>query len=122
MAEETIPIEVVVHQFQMAVDYNLPIHEGHRDYGNLNIKTETKEAISDGNVAFQRRQDLLVKAVESLQALEADGYPNVPEYEVEDAVYDDLEVNAKTILAALSRYHRKAASVSEGEFVLEDPK
>lgn len=81
-----------------------PQIEGLHDFARLNLKPETLTAVQNATTDFQRRLDLINAALAALGDLSADKYPQVPEREVIQAVFDDLQDNVTTIEAAFSKF------------------
>jgi hypothetical protein len=81
-----------------------PIHEGLRDYAMLDITPETRTQVNAAIYAYDYRVALLTNVEKTLEALLAGGYPELEIPPVEAAVLQDLEMNQKTITAALRQF------------------
>jgi len=79
-------------------------HEGLRDYASLNLREETLAEVRSAIEVYDRRVLLLRAAQAALEALAADGHPELPVRTVAQAVHDDLDANAATIQAALAKF------------------
>lgn len=82
----------------------LPQLEGLRDFARLNLITESLTAVQAATVDFERRLTLVEGAISALDGLAADGYPEVPQRDVLQTVYADLQVNVTTIQAAFAKF------------------
>lgn len=87
-----------------------PEHEGLRDYAALNLHDESRTPVNESVLAYDHRRDLLNVAKAALEALMADGHPDIPAKEVTKAVFEDLQTNAATIEAALKKFRLAQAS------------
>lgn len=81
-----------------------PQIEGLHDFDRLNIKAETKSIVGSAIIDFERRLKLIDEALVSLNNLVGDSYPNVPQRDVAEAVYTDLEDQVKTVTAAFAKF------------------
>ena len=79
-------------------------HEGLRDYARLNLREDTLAQVHAAIEVYDRRVLLLRAAQAALEALAADGHPELPVRTVAQAVHDDLDANAATIQAALAKF------------------
>lgn len=87
-----------------------PQHEGLRDFALLNLQEATKLEIDSSLKLYDRRKDLLDKAKAALDALKADGHPEIPVREISEAAFADLQGNTSTIEAAMARFASNAAA------------
>lgn len=87
-----------------------PQHEGLRDFALLNLQEATKLEIDSSLKLYDRRKDLLDKAKAALEALKADGHPEIPVREISEAAFADLQGNTSTIEAAMARFASNAAT------------
>lgn len=70
---------------------------------------DVTQAALDAQIAlFTTRQGLLDAALTALRALQADGYPVLPTYDVPAEVYAELQHNAEEVLAALDHFRQIA--------------
>jgi len=89
-----------------------PEHEGLKDFSRLNLQPETHAIISTAIADYDRRVDLLRKALAAIDALLTDNYPALDTREVGTVVYNDLAANADTIEAALGKFTPRVAATS----------
>lgn len=82
----------------------LPQIEGLEDFARLNLKPETLPQVQSATVDFKRRLDLINAGLAALDALTQDNYPEVPERDVVQTVYEDLRENVSTIEAAFAKF------------------
>lgn len=103
----TVPNSVVdeaLEELQKAVADSTPLIEGLKDYQRLNLQEATKAVIDEALDHHGRRDSLLRQAVQALEQLLADGYPEVPVHEVAESVYEDLAENNRTIDVAFAHF------------------
>lgn len=87
-----------------------PQHEGLRDFARLNLGERTQEWVRQSIIHYDRRILALTNAREGLVALMADGHPDLPVVEIDPISLADLQANAATIEAALTRFASNAAT------------
>jgi hypothetical protein len=100
----------------------LPLEGLHYD-DRLAPAGEVSEEIDGDITQYERRQRLIQTVLAAMDALDADGYPEMPIEELPPSIYDVLEHQAEAILAALGRFRRAAEAVAvaaEGELVPKD--
>lgn len=110
VAEPTNAVEQAILEIKAKLAELAPQHEGLRDYARLNLKPETLEQVNLSIAQYDARVGLLMAALAALEALAADGHPELPAREVEQLVLDDLLENAATIEAALGKFELAKAS------------
>lgn len=89
-----------------------PQIEGLRDFAALNLKPDTQQAVQKLRDAYARRRERLASALEALEALQNDGYPDVETLDVPATVLADLEQNVTTIQAAFKQFHAENEAVT----------
>ena len=97
-------------EIQTELDEMAPIHEGLRDFDRLNVLDDTRGQVREHIFAYDRRTGLLQNALAHLQALQADGHPDLPVRPVTPSVIADLEEQRRTIEAALAEFTSNAAT------------
>ena len=102
MAETTVPITRA--EIAQALADQKPIHEGLRDFSRLNIKDPTATIVTQTITAYDTRQMRMENALNALDALLADGYPEVPVQEIGGEEYADLAEQVSTVTAALTTF------------------
>jgi len=90
-----------------------PQHEGLRDFDRLDLKDATKAEIEASLALYDRRKALLEDALAKLEALMADGHPDIPVREISPVAFADLQDNTMTIEAAMARFASNAAATLE---------
>jgi hypothetical protein len=90
-------------------DFEDPI-EGFDDFDALDIQSTTESFVHDRQTVYQRRRGLLETALAALQALKADGHPEIPILEIPQEAYADLVDQQRTINAALARFAPNVAT------------
>lgn len=87
-----------------------PLYEGLQDYALLDLKGETRTVVQQVTAGYTTRLQWLQHAKEALQGLLNTGYPNLPVNSVDAAVMADLQDNANTIAAALTKFSADQAA------------
>jgi hypothetical protein len=101
-----------------------PQLEGLHDFARLNLADATQREIAVSTEAYDRRMGVLTRAKAALEALLADGHPELPVREINAAALLDLQTNASTIEAALAQFASNAAStitLTAGQTVPKEP-
>lgn len=96
-----------------------PEFEGFQDLELLNISPASKAQVNFDINAAKRRRDRVQSALDALQALLEDGYPDVPLIEVAPEVFDDLFDQGVSIQAALGRYRRLPEGAVGGRVTID---
>jgi len=81
-----------------------PQHEGLRDFARLNLRPATLVEVRASLEVYDRRVTRLQAAKAAIEALVADGFPDLRPREIDDAALQDLQENAQTITAALAQF------------------
>jgi len=87
-----------------------PQIEGLADFLLLNIKEATKATVQVTHGAFVERHNRITLALDALQSLEGNLYPDTPEISVVQEVYADLAENVSTIAAAFAKFTNEQAT------------
>jgi predicted flavoprotein YhiN len=81
--------------------------EGLKDYQSVNLHPDSQAEVGARLADYQRRRDLLetlrkvlASARAAIEAVLADGHPEVPQREVSDKVLADLDENLSTMTVA----------------------
>jgi hypothetical protein len=81
-----------------------PQIRGFRDMANDPFSSETLEFLNRELTDHVRRRDLCLANLTALDALEADGWPDMPKAEVPGNVFAELQGEKNDIAAALSEF------------------
>jgi len=81
-----------------------PQIEGLHDFARLNLHPDTAAIIEQAIVDFERRLGLINVALDALDGLTNDNYPNMDVRPVLDTIYSDLQDNVSTIEAAFAKF------------------
>lgn len=73
-----------------------------RDVADLPLSADTAAAVSGELAAHEHRQSLIQAVLTALDALEADGYPDVPRTEVAKSVLDELNEEKDALETAIA--------------------
>ena len=87
-----------------------PRHQGLVDYYRLQLNPDTSADDALFIAIYDRRIDLLNRALTACQALMADGHPDLPLYQVSPSELADLKAHAAAIEAALTQFESNAAT------------
>jgi hypothetical protein len=87
-----------------------PEYEGLLDYQRLNLKPDTRREVDEAINDYARRQQLMLNALNALEALINDGYPDLAVRAIAGAAFEDLQSNAASIEAALKKFSSNQAS------------
>ena len=100
-----------------------PQIEGLRDFARLNLQAGTQAIIQEVTAGADRRMVLVSAALEAINNLSADSYPELPAKTIDEASYNDLAANVTTIQAAFGKFAKveEAANV-EIEAGMPEPK
>lgn len=83
-----------------------PLLEGTRDYvrvaDDAQAEADMRDAAYQRAVDRQRRLDVIAAVVAQLDALEADGYPELPKLKVPSGLYAKFQRNKETLVAAFN--------------------
>jgi hypothetical protein len=97
-------------EISAALDAMAAPHEGLRDFSRLNIRPETLVEVRVSIEQYDRRARLLTDARKAIDALVADGYPELNAREAAASVIADLQANAESIEVALRLFGTTTAS------------
>jgi hypothetical protein len=90
----------------------VPRLEGLRDYSRLNLDPAAQAEVQPLLADYVDREAKLNAALQSLQALQGDGYPGVLTRQVSEAVHNDLRVNRETIATAFDLFNPAPTAVT----------
>jgi hypothetical protein len=108
---EDTAVAAALTELHAALDALAPQHEGLRDYARLNLKPETLTEVRGLLEAYDRRVSKLQAAIAPLEALVADGHPDLGPRAIADAALQDLQANVDTIAAARAQFVSDAPTV-----------
>lgn len=94
-------------------------HEGFDDYEDLNVEQPTKDLSISMKLKWEKRQDLMKKAIEANKALLNDGYPDPIEAEADDHLLQDMDAQIESLQKARSLV-KKRPPVTKGFFQFRD--
>lgn len=98
-------VDAAREEIAAALEVSDRLFEGARHFAELgDLREDTRAEVERSIADFGRRNSLLKNVRDSLTALVADGYPDVPERPVEASVLADLKQDAETINAALAKF------------------
>ena len=98
-------VDSAIQEIQDALAVVSPQLEGLRDFSRLNLtQPESPSVVQSAIVDFERRDHLLIAALNALTALNADNYPDLPNREIEQNVFNDLKEQVTTIEAAFAKF------------------
>ena len=103
-------VEAALDELREALAALAPQLEGLRDYAKLELTSATAKEVATGIKEYDRRNKLMNAAVDALTVLMNDGYPDMAIRQVTGDVLAELEGNALTIAAALSRFESNQAT------------
>lgn len=86
-----------------------PSFDGLVDLSKLPLQAEAAAGVSAAATAFGRRLDLLRAAGLALEALVADGYPDVPQQIISAAAFAELQLDVQKMEAAFSKFQADRA-------------
>jgi hypothetical protein len=89
-----------------------PQVEGLNDFARLNLQPNTLTTVQAAIVDFQRRLDLIDDTIQALDALMADGYPDVKQRAISEQAYVDLNNNVITIETAFKKFSPTSDTVT----------
>jgi hypothetical protein len=112
--EVIMSVEDAIAEIQTSLAEIDPQHEGLRDYAALDLQPETRAEIQTTIVIYDRRVNLLRAALAALEALVADGHPELPVRVIPEASYEDLVAQQETITAALAKFSAQPQAASLG--------
>jgi hypothetical protein len=101
---ESAKLIALKDELDVAISSIEPQIEGLEDFGRLNIQEEARAQITEVHGDFKRRLEKLKTAVAALEDLEEDGYPDLSNREVTEAIYGDLKEQTETLAAALGKF------------------
>lgn len=118
---DTQALQALRAEAQQAGPPLVAIAEGLRhDLEQQDLPPEARSEIQALLADYERRESLLVSVdtrtratFDAVVALENDGYPNLPEREIDPAVFEALDQNRRTIELALAQF-RPRAITTEG--------
>jgi len=102
-------VESASAELQVAKTGLDPIVEGLHDFSAVNLKPDTQTTIQSTIIDYERRQTLIKAAQSALQALMADGYPNLPVRPLRDSAFQDLKDQVSTMTAAFGQFEPEKA-------------
>jgi hypothetical protein len=111
---DIMSVEDAIAEIQTSLAEIDPQHEGLRDYAALDLQPETRAEIQTTIVIYDRRVNLLRAALAALEALVADGHPELPVRVIPEASYEDLVAQQETITAALAKFSAQPQAASLG--------
>jgi hypothetical protein len=97
-------VDTALGDIAAAIAALAPAHEGLRDFARLNVRPETLVEVRTAIEQYDRRLRLLTVAQSALDALVADGYPDLATRDIAAAVLADLQANAASIETALALF------------------
>jgi hypothetical protein len=75
--------------------------EGFADFARVNVSSAARLVVEQAMRIRTRRAECIRIAIQSLESLDRDGYPDIPKVTVAHDVRDDLADQARTMAAAL---------------------
>src|SRR6185436_17347561 len=103
-------VETALAELAAATATLSPQLEGLRDFTRLNLEDSTRREVDEVLTTTIRRVDLLGRAKDALQALLADGHPDLLVRTIDVSAFQDLRNQAATIAAALLRFNSDPAT------------
>jgi hypothetical protein len=99
-----------IQEIDLALAAMADRHEGLRDFDDLDLSPESSQAVAIELAEFNLRFNLLNEARAHLVNLMTDGYPELQPTQVTVQVLEEIQYNAKTVLAAVSQFELDKAS------------
>jgi hypothetical protein len=97
-------VPAALAEIQAALEKLKPEHEGLRDLSRLNLLPDTQREVRLSLDQYDRRVQKLTAAKAPLDALLADGYPDLAPRAIADAALQDIQDNVDTIAAARAQF------------------
>jgi hypothetical protein len=101
-------MDAALKEIEEAVETLTPQYKGLLDYSHIDLQPGTLAEINVSIVEYQQRLQLLHNAKVAIDALVADGHPEMKPREVEASVHSDLQENKLTIDAAFGQFTSNA--------------
>lgn len=116
-AVETAITEITTHQGVVG-----PQYAGFVNLARLSLNADAQREDSFSIEQYKRRIELMRNAKIALEALVADGYPDLDVREIPDGAYEDILEQAKGINAALAQFSSGRATGITVTAGLPEPK
>lgn len=112
------PINLLAEEVAAAAVPVAAAVEGLKDYQSVNLAPASQAEVAARLADYQRRRDLLetlrkvlASARAAIEALLADGHPDLPQREVSDEVLADLDENLSTMTVARGGFVGRPAAI-----------
>jgi hypothetical protein len=99
----------LLDELEDALGWIAPKLEGLEDFNRVNINDDTRLEVTAATQVYGRRVDALKTSIAALEALNADGYPEVETFEVSETILLDLIDQEASMAAALDQFNLNEA-------------